>query len=674
MDTVKKLHEDFETYQSYKSIFDYSPAGLLVLDKKGKIVVFNNMAQKLFASSGRELKDMQLSNFIRMEERKAFTDKKKAALKNNVSQILKTKITGTESQPKAVTLSLGQGVFCGKQCVIVSAVAVDGPEEGKGVSFENKIAATDTEALQLEIQNKMLWENMFEGMFFLNEGLIIQKVNSAFCTIIGKNKEELINKPIDTVFDKPIAENAREVYYESFSKFIGKTFENEITLWNGKKIWIGWSVCRFNAGNNKSVWSGKIRDISDRKKAEEMLLSSKWRLEAEVKKRVEELSKINRELNEQLMLHKKLEQSLQYSRSFLNKIINMVSSPIFVKDGSHAYIMANESLCHLLGKSKYEILGKNEFDLFETETAQMNYDVDEILLRREINSKQYQMETEINGQKKIIVMNKEFYEDENKEKFIVCSAMEITKIVQAEEEVLKALHKEKELNEMKSKFVSMVSHEYRTPLTSIMSSVELIDMFGEEMPLEEKKKHYNRIYTCIKNLTNMLTDILTLNKAEAGKTVFNPVNVEIVEFCKRLAEEEMINFKSRVKIQIVSSAEFATVVVDTKLLTLIFRNLLSNSIKYSPEGSTVFFSLEIKQENILFSVKDYGKGIPMEEQHRLFEVFFRAKNVMTIPGSGLGLSIVKRCVDLHGGEISFTSEENKGAEFRVLIPYSLKLL
>jgi len=136
----------------------------------------------------------------------------------------------------------------------------------------------------------------------------------------------------------------------------------------------------------------------------------------------------------------------------------------------------------------------------------------------------------------------------------------------------------------------------------------------------------------------------------------------------------MINFKSRVKIQIVSSAEFATVVVDTKLLTLIFRNLLSNSIKYSPEGSTVFFSLEIKQENILFSVKDYGKGIPMEEQHRLFEVFFRAKNVMTIPGSGLGLSIVKRCVDLHGGEISFTSEENKGAEFRVLIPYSLKLL
>lgn len=519
-----------------------------------------------------------------------------------------------------------------------------------------------------EIESKMIWKNTYDGIVLYNNEGIILKVNAAFCKMVQKTKAQLHGKFIGVISAKTIDKEAKAEYHKNSLKNNSAPYEEEISLWNGNQIWIERTDFFSKTNNKKIVFGSIIRDITEKKCEEAILKNIKLQLEEEVKIRISELSKANAELTERIIQYKKLEESLQYSKKFLHRIINTVSNPIFVKDEKHSYILVNEAFCDILEKNKYELIDETEFDVFPEDTAGIVYEKDQKLLKRELNEIQYQFEMPVNGKKKTLSVTKKFFQDENNEKFIVCSAVDITKIIRAEEEILKSLSKERELNELKSKFVSMVSHEYRTPLTSILSSVELLELFESDLSIEEKKNYYNKIYGSINYLTNMLNDLLTLNRAEAGKATFNPEDIEIVGFCKKLAAEEMINCRNTVKIIVTANKDFAYLNLDSKLLNMILGNLLSNSVKYSFGCSEVLFNLEITDKSVLFVIKDYGRGIPFEEHDKLFDAFFRAKNVLNIPGSGLGLTIVKRFVDLHKGEISFTSQEGKGTEFRVLLP------
>ncbi|MGB5959453.1 MAG: ATP-binding protein [Coleofasciculaceae cyanobacterium] len=247
---------------------------------------------------------------------------------------------------------------------------------------------------------------------------------------------------------------------------------------------------------------------------------------------------------------------------------------------------------------------------------------------------------------------------------------DITKRKITEAELHKALEKEKELNELKSRFISMASHEFRTPLTTILGSAELLKHYSYKWSSEKKLVHFERINSNVQHLAELLNDVLLIGQVEAGKLEFNPERLDVVQFCSSLFEDLQLSARSEHTITFTCQVSQLEGYLDEKLLRHILSNLLSNAIKYSPTGSTVNFELVCQNDLAIFHVQDSGIGIPLEDQQHLFESFHRAKNVGNIPGTGLGLSIVKRSVDLHGGSITVESEVKVGTTFTVTIPLS----
>ncbi|MBD1924254.1 CHASE3 domain-containing protein [Microcoleus sp. FACHB-831] len=253
---------------------------------------------------------------------------------------------------------------------------------------------------------------------------------------------------------------------------------------------------------------------------------------------------------------------------------------------------------------------------------------------------------------------------------------DISKRKLAEAEMYKTLEKEKELNELKSRFVSMASHEFRTPLSTILFSAGLLEDYGHKLAEDKKITHLHRIQAGVQRMTELLDDVLLIGKAEAKKLEFKPALLDLENFCRELVEEivlgvgiqHKVNFVVRNSLNSSSTGSYTNAHMDEKLLRHILNNLLSNAIKYSPEGSTVDFEINCEDEQAIFYIKDAGIGIPPEDLKRLYESFHRAKNVGTIRGTGLGLAIVKRSVDLHGGQIDVKSEVGVGTTFTVRLP------
>ncbi len=238
----------------------------------------------------------------------------------------------------------------------------------------------------------------------------------------------------------------------------------------------------------------------------------------------------------------------------------------------------------------------------------------------------------------------------------------------AEAEVRKSLSKEQELNKLKSYFVSMVSHEFRNPLTTILGFAEFMRDFSPQLSEEKKQEYLRQIVESARRMTALLNDVLSIGQAEAGKLEFNPEPLDVEEFCNDLVEEIKLANSNQHRIDFSSQRQTTNACMDKNLLRQILTNLLSNAIKYSPKGSTVTFDLVCQDEKAIFHIKDEGIGISPADQQRLFESFQRGSNVGKISGTGLGLTIVKKAVDLHGGQIAVKSEVGAGTIFSVAIP------
>ncbi|MBD2496912.1 ATP-binding protein [Nostoc sp. FACHB-280] len=233
-----------------------------------------------------------------------------------------------------------------------------------------------------------------------------------------------------------------------------------------------------------------------------------------------------------------------------------------------------------------------------------------------------------------------------------------------------ALHKEQEVNQLKSLFISTVSHEFRNPLSVIQSSVELIELQGENLTAEKRNTYLNRISSAVQSMKQLMEDVLFMGKADAGKLECHPHPLNLDEFCRELlAEFTMIHPRGG---EIIFSCESdrTDACMDEQLLRYIFTNLLNNAIKYSPKGSNILFELtcDLINQVAIFCVQDQGIGIPEVDQARIFESFYRASNVKSIPGTGLGLVIVKKCVEAHQGQISIHSQGGVGSTFTVTLP------
>lgn len=256
---------------------------------------------------------------------------------------------------------------------------------------------------------------------------------------------------------------------------------------------------------------------------------------------------------------------------------------------------------------------------------------------------------------------------------IVGFLTDITQRKQLEEDLKIALDKEKELNELKSRFVSMTSHEFRTPLSTILSSSELLEHYRHKWTLEKQTSHLHRIQSSVQHLTRLLNDILTISKAEAGKFDFKPSFINFVDYFYNLVEETQINACETHTIDFICECKLTEAYMDRNLLEHIFSNLLSNAIKYSPKNSTIKFTITTSNHEAIFVIQDQGIGIPKEDLPHLFDSFHRATNVGNIQGTGLGLSIVKKCVDIHQGTIKIDSKLEIGTIFTITLPLTPKL-
>lgn len=239
-----------------------------------------------------------------------------------------------------------------------------------------------------------------------------------------------------------------------------------------------------------------------------------------------------------------------------------------------------------------------------------------------------------------------------------------------EEELRNALIKEKELSNLKSNIISVVSHEYRTPLATILSSSELLEYYSDQWSKDKKKCHFQRIQSSVHHLTQLVNDVLVLNKTEVGKLLFNPTALDLLMFCPELIAEFQLTVKTQHRILFKTTGLACVACFDEKLLRQLLTNLLSNAIKYSDQEADIQFLLIWTSDSVTFQICDQGIGILKAEIAQLFEAFYRGSNVGTISGTGLGLAIVKKCVELHNGEINVESNGN-GTIFTVTLPLNL---
>ncbi|WP_109694158.1 sensor histidine kinase [Chitinophaga deserti] len=243
----------------------------------------------------------------------------------------------------------------------------------------------------------------------------------------------------------------------------------------------------------------------------------------------------------------------------------------------------------------------------------------------------------------------------------------LSHLASSQAELKDALEKEKELNEIKSRFVSMASHEFRTPLSAILSSAALIAKYPNTDEQPRREKHVGKIRESVIHLNELLEDTLSLGRIEEGKVHVHPEVISLSAFAQETAEEVQGLLKPGQILQPDVQANLQ-VISDKRLLKHIFVNLLTNAIKFSPAGTSIGWKLWEQNGQIWAEVADQGMGIPEEDKAYLFSSFFRARNVTNIQGTGLGLHIVKRYVDMLHGEIGVASELNKGTTISINFP------
>ena len=346
------------------------------------------------------------------------------------------------------------------------------------------------------------------------------------------------------------------------------------------------------------------------------------------------------------------------------------ASPVFIsilRKSDEKYVLVNDALVNWLGFSRDEVLGRTSGEL-----GMWEHPAERVALWKDLREVGYVRQRECRwlnrrGESFTILLNIEtIMLDEVPH--MLSLGLNITQRKRAEIETLKALAREKELSQLKSNFVSMVSHEFRTPLGIIQSSAELLRDFYQKMPPNERDDQLNSITGNTRRMAGMMEEILVLSRLDAGKLDFQPAALDLSAFCRRVVNEVLSATNQRCPVELSLSSVPSQAIADERLLGHIFTNLLSNAIKYSEPEARVSFAIERDGADAVCRIRDQGIGISAEDQQQLFKAFHRGGNVGTRPGTGLGLLLVKRCATLHGGRVHIQSKIGEGTTVTVRIP------
>jgi PAS domain S-box-containing protein len=331
------------------------------------------------------------------------------------------------------------------------------------------------------------------------------------------------------------------------------------------------------------------------------------------------------------------------------------------------FVLVNDASLNWLGFSREEVLGHTAVELGMWEVpGERDRFWHEIRRAGSIQERECRLKNR-RGQVATMLASGAVIEI-NGEDHLLIMMVDISQRKQAESELHRTLEREMELNQLKSNFVSMVSHEFRTPLGIIQSSAELLRDFYQRMQPTERQEQLESISRNTRRMADMMEEILVLSRLDAGKLDCQPAAVDLIGFCRRVLDEVLSATNRRCLIELLLSPESAQVRADERLLGHIFTNLLNNAVKYSAPGATVCFTVERDGANAVCTVRDHGIGISEADQQHLFKAFHRGSNVGARPGTGLGLLLVKRCVDLHGGTLELKSRIGEGTTVTVRLP------
>ncbi len=365
---------------------------------------------------------------------------------------------------------------------------------------------------------------------------------------------------------------------------------------------------------------------------------------------------------------KELEVALQRSSSEREAIFSSVLVGIAFNVNRHI-LWVNDKFVEMMGYSREELTDRPSRMLYpDDESYAREGSLTLEHLQRDGSYISERQMVRKNGERIWVQLAGRCVFGKNPEAGAIWTFLDITDRKRAEDDVRAALERQQELNALRSRFVAMTSHEFRTPLATILSSAELIRHYGDRMPAAEKNEVLDGVESGVQRMTRMLDRMLLIGKADAQLLEFRPLSLDLRALCQRCVGEARSQYPERAD-DIVLQYQCAdrTGVFDEKLLGHVLGNLLSNAVKYSTAGSAVRLRIARRAEDWVFEVSDMGIGIPAHEQGHLFESFHRASNVGDIPGTGLGLAIVKKAVDAHGGTIEVCSEAGAGCCFKVVL-------
>jgi PAS domain S-box-containing protein len=496
------------------------------------------------------------------------------------------------------------------------------------------------------------------------QGFIVS-FNRASEQLTGYTFEEVRGKSFVDLFIPPEDRaSIRATFEQILDGNIPLQHENVWRTRNGEFITIDWTNTALldDTGRVEFVIATGV-DVTRRKKFEDEIQRLNRELEQRVRTRTAELEATTAET-------RRAETRLKLSEARFRTVFEGAPIGIVLSGWDGRAIEENNAFLNMLGYSREELHQMHFMEVSHPEDIEDHLALVQQL--REGKRDGFTLEKRyikkdgdvLWGRLNVRVV----HENQGEPAFVISMLEDITKRKVAEEKLKNALSKEKELNELKSRFISMTSHEFRTPLSTILSSAELLEHYGSQWKDEKRLQHLHRIQEAVSHLDDMLKDILVIGRADAGQMQNHPAAIDLLSFCQNLREEVFLGDHERHPVEFRVHGGCSQAFLDEKLLRQALANLLSNAIKYSPPGSPVRLEMDCRDTEFVFSVRDQGIGIPPDDLKRLCEPFFRAGNAGHAPGTGLGLTVVKRSVETMGGQISFSSSLGAGSTFTVSLP------
>ncbi|MCE1165487.1 MAG: PAS domain S-box protein [Bacteroidetes bacterium] len=611
-----------ESEKKYRNLHESMMDGYVMIEVDGTILEFNESYRKLTGYSEEELMRM---NFRELTPPKWYEMEDKIlneqVLKRGYSDVYEKEYIRKD------------GSVCN---VELHAFLIKDHTGGKDKSWA--IVRDITERKRYEAALKMQSE-AFES--FVNPVVItdidarIQWVNSAFTKVTGYTKEEAIGQNT-SILKSGMHDDA---YYKK--------------LWNailGGHFWTGEMINKKKDGtlyyeentitpvkdlngNIVNFIAVKI-DITQKKEMENALKKSDERWQFALEGSGDGVWDWNSE-TDRVYISPQWKKMLGYESDELGSSLEMVSRLIHPDDIK-------------IFLKKLESYSKSKIDVFTNEHRMLCKD----------------------GEYKWVLIRGKGVETDEKGRFIriIGTQSDITQRKMFEDQLLMNLEKEKELNELKSRFISMASHEFRTPLASILLISDALMSYWKTFSPEQVNQKLGNIKDRVMHLTEIVNDVLHLSKIQGGKIEFSPEDVELVEECRKSVEGFNDDASLKKKIEFNCGFESLHILIDTRLMNQILNNLISNAIKYSPENPRIIVSLRDNGNEILLTVSDNGIGIPENDRKYIFGAFYRASNAKLIQGNGLGLNIIRESLISQGGDITFASAEGKGTTFEVHLP------